>query len=82
MKSKENLVQRIQDSLLTPQQFADRLGIALSTAYQWLGERRLPTVKIGAAIRVRATEVEKFICKNERPALRSSICASSMGGAL
>ena len=73
--------QKSADILLTAKQFAERLGIALSTAYQWLGERRLPTVKIGGAIRVRASEVEKFIRKNERPAVRQNLCAST-GGAL
>jgi excisionase family DNA binding protein len=74
--------QKSADILLTPQQFADRLGIALSTAYQWMNERRLPTVKIGSAIRVRESAVEKFMRSNERPALRQSVCGSTMGGAL
>jgi excisionase family DNA binding protein len=61
------------DRLLTAQEFADRLGIKRSTAYQWAYERRLPTVKLGRALRFRESEVEKLIRRNERPAIRPSL---------
>jgi excisionase family DNA binding protein len=73
--------QKSADILLTAKQMAERLSIALSTAYQWGYERRLPTVKLGRSVRFRASEVEKLILRHERPALRQSACAS-MGGAL
>ena len=72
--------QKSADILLTAKQFAERLGIAPSTAYQWGYERRLPTVKLGRSVRFRASEVEKLILRHERPALRQSAC--DMRGAL
>lgn len=80
--TKSQSEQKLFDTLITPKQFSEFLGIKLSTAYQWLNERRLPTVKLGSSIRVRESEVEKFIRQNERPALRQRLCTSAMGGAL
>jgi len=59
--------------LLTAQQVAEKLGVKRSTAYQWAYERRLPTVKLGRALRFRESEIEKFIRRNERPAIRPSL---------
>lgn len=63
----------MSDHLLTARQVADRLGLKVSTVYQWAYERRLPTVKLGRALRVRDSEVERFIRRNERPARRSPV---------
>lgn len=58
------------ERLVRPKEAAERLGIALSTFYNWCYQRRLPTVKLGGALRVRESTLDAWIKRAERPALR------------
>ena len=58
------------DRLLSVSQVAEMLCVKESTIYCWSYERRLPTVKLGRALRFRLSVIEAFIKANERPALR------------
>jgi excisionase family DNA binding protein len=61
----------MRDELLEIWQAAERLGVTESVLRAWVGQRRLAVVKFGpgnAAIRVRASEVEKMIARATIPA--------------
>ncbi len=45
------------------------LGLKKSTVYQWAYERRLPTIKLGRALRFRVSDLNKLIDDCERPVL-------------
>lgn len=55
-------------TLLTPQQVADRLKISVLTVYKWAEAGRLPSLKVGSLLRVRESELEAWLNKeNPRP---------------
>ncbi len=56
------------DKLLTPKEAADRLGTTPSTLNIWrcTGRYNLPFVKIGARVKYRASDVERFIERRTR----------------
>jgi len=51
----------LQERLLSPQQFADRLSISRWTAYAWISEGRIKSVKIGRLVRIPESEVERLV---------------------
>ena len=57
-----------QDRLLGVAEAAALLGLKRSTMYQWAYERRIPTVKLGRALRFRLSAIERLIADAERPA--------------
>lgn len=57
------------DKLLTIDQAAAILGLRPSTLYTWASERRIRTVTIGRALRIRLSVVEELIRACDRPAL-------------
>jgi excisionase family DNA binding protein len=59
----------IADRLLNVDEAAAILGFKSATLYTWASERRIPTVKIGRALRIRLSTVERLIAEGERPAL-------------
>lgn len=58
--------------LLTLQEVADRLGVALWTVRRWASTRRIPTVKLGAAVRVDERDLNALIEARRRPAHNAS----------
>ncbi len=55
------------DPLLTPEQAAERLGIAPQTLSDWRVRRRnLDFIKVGKLVRYRASAIEKFIVDRTR----------------
>lgn len=52
------------ERLLTPEEAADKLGIAPRTMREWLRRSKLPGVKLGRLWRVRETDLEAFIIKS------------------
>ena len=58
-----------QESLLSPQQFADRFSISRWTAYAWISEGRIKSVKIGRLVRIPASEVDRIIQEGSREVL-------------
>jgi len=56
----------MQDTLLTSEQVANRLGLKVDTIEKWRRERRGPAyVQLGRAIRYRPSAVEKFVAERE-----------------
>jgi excisionase family DNA binding protein len=49
------------DSLLTPQEAADRLGTSLRFVRRLVFERRIPFVKVGRHVRIAAGDLDAFI---------------------
>jgi excisionase family DNA binding protein len=55
--------------LLKPEEFAERLGIRLSTARAWLLTRRIAKVKVGRrSVRIPEGEVTRLIAEGYVPA--------------
>jgi len=59
------MIQDGQD-LMTREQVAKRLGIAVQTLAKWAcqGKGGLPFVKLGRAVRYRPADVERFVAAN------------------
>ncbi len=59
------------DRLLTLPEVSERLGVPLSTLYQWRYRRvGLRGIKIGRHVRIRESELERFLdaCTDQQPA--------------
>ncbi len=57
------------DRLLDAKEAAFMLGLKPSTLYQMAYERRVPTVKLGRALRFRLSDLQKLIEDSVRPAI-------------
>ncbi len=60
----------MNEKLLTPKEVSQKLGLELSTVYRWAWARRIASVKVGAALRFRLSDIERLIREGFRPALR------------
>ena len=60
----------MEEKLLTAREVADKLGLKISTIYRWRWARRIPCVKVGAALRFRLSDIDRLIKEGFRPALR------------
>ena len=49
------------DSLLTPQEAADRLGTSLRFVRRLIFERRIPFIRVGRHVRIAARDLDAFI---------------------
>ncbi|WP_422295370.1 helix-turn-helix domain-containing protein [Candidatus Binatus sp.] len=56
-------------SPLTIEQAASELGVSPHTIRAWIGQRRLGHLKLGRAVRVPRTEVQRLIERSFTPAL-------------
>lgn len=54
------------EQLLDPKTLASKLGIRLGTLYTWSHKRKIPSVKVGAKLKFRTSDVEKWLKKQER----------------
>ena len=54
------------DQLLTLEECADFTGIKLPTWRAWIVQRRVPYVKLGRAVRIKASELQRLITKGEQ----------------
>jgi excisionase family DNA binding protein len=57
-----------QEKMLTTQEFADRLGLSHGAIKKWVARRQLTIVKLGRAVRIPESELERIIRANTRPA--------------
>jgi excisionase family DNA binding protein len=48
------------DSLLTPQEAADRLGTSLRFVRRLIFERRIPFIRVGRHVRIAASDCDAF----------------------
>lgn len=56
------------EKLLKPEEVAEMLGIQLSTVYNWThkgkrGHSKIPYIKVGACLRFRQSDIEKWLSK-------------------
>jgi excisionase family DNA binding protein len=57
------------DKLLTARQSADYLGVKLVTMRKWMSQRLIGSTRLGKrAIRIRESELQKFIERGNIPA--------------
>jgi excisionase family DNA binding protein len=49
------------ERLLTPKQIAEKLGVAVSTIYQWTHTEFIPHIKVGRFVRFRESDIEKWL---------------------
>jgi excisionase family DNA binding protein len=56
------------DQLLTVKEAAQRLACSEAAVRRWLYQLRLPAVKVGRLVRLRAKDLEAVITKGVRPA--------------
>jgi excisionase family DNA binding protein len=47
--------------LATVQEAAELLGVAPKTLRKWIAERRLPTVRLGRAVRIRRIDIARIV---------------------
>ncbi len=59
------------DRLLTVAEAAEALSLASPTIRLWVGQRRIGHVRLGRAIRIKASEVERILEAGDVPAARS-----------
>ena len=70
---------KMNDSLLTPQQVAEMLGVKLSTIYSWTHMGFIPTVKLGRLIRFRRSSIQAWLEKKEEPGRKQRKVAIDFG---
>jgi excisionase family DNA binding protein len=58
--------------LLTVPEAAKVLGVSVNTLRQWVCQRRLPTIKLGKAVRFSPEDLQQFIEHNRREAVHFS----------
>jgi len=56
---------KIMEELLDPEAAAKVLGIKTITVYKWVAERKIPYVKVGAALRFRPSALEAWLSDRE-----------------
>jgi excisionase family DNA binding protein len=54
------------DSLLTPKQVAELLGVQLSTIYQWTHEEFIPHVKLRRLVRFKISDILAWLEKQKK----------------
>ena len=57
------------EELLKPRQFGRIFGITERTVRDWIAARKIEVIKIGASVRIPASEVQRLIHEGRRPAL-------------
>jgi excisionase family DNA binding protein len=63
--------------LLTPSEAADILRVKLSTLYKYSMAGRIPTTKIGGALRFRAEDLANYIESNTHEPIKQALAAAN-----
>jgi excisionase family DNA binding protein len=58
--------------LLKVPEAAEMLTLSQKTVWQWIGERRIGVVRLGRAVRVPLSEIERLMQEGLTPARRSN----------
>ena len=53
-----------QNRLLSVQEAAQYLGVAVKTVYKWNSERRLRCIKLGSLVRYKISDLDEYIRQN------------------
>jgi excisionase family DNA binding protein len=56
--------------LLKVPEAAERLALSQKTVWQWIGERRIGVVRLGRAVRIPLSEIERLMEEGTTPAIR------------
>ena len=56
--------------LLKVPEAAEILALSQKTVWQWIGERRIEVVRLGRAVRVPLSEIERLVEEGTTPARR------------
>jgi excisionase family DNA binding protein len=56
--------------LLKVPEVAEELALSEKTVWQWIGERRIGVVRLGRAVRVPVSEIERLMEEGSTPARR------------
>ena len=59
---------RSEGKLLTPQQFGDEIGLKVATVRAWVLRRKIDVVRVGRAVRIPHTEIERLTREGFTPA--------------
>lgn len=51
------------------QEVSESLGVSVSTLYKWVGEKKIPCVKMGRLVKFRQGDIEKWLNENSRECL-------------
>jgi excisionase family DNA binding protein len=58
------------EKLLKVPEAAEILALSQKTVWQWIGERRIGVVRLGRAVRVPVSEIERLMQQGATPARR------------
>jgi excisionase family DNA binding protein len=53
---------------LSPLEVAEQLGVSDQTVYNWIRARRIAALKMGRLLRIRQSELERFVAANSTTA--------------
>jgi excisionase family DNA binding protein len=53
------------ENLIGPEEASEALGVELATIYTWVSRRKIPFVKVGAALRFRPSALANWIRERE-----------------
>ena len=56
--------------LLKVPEAADMLALSQKTVWQWIGERRIGVVRLGRAVRIPQSEIDRLLEEGTTPARR------------
>ena len=56
--------------LLKVPEVAEELALSEKTVWQWIGQRRIGVVRLGRAVRVPISEIERLVEEGSTPARR------------
>ena len=57
-----------EDRLMSPLEVAEQLGVSDQTVYNWIREKRIAALKMGRLLRIRQSELERFVAANSTTA--------------
>jgi excisionase family DNA binding protein len=56
--------------LLKVPEAAEMLALSQKTVWQWIGERRIAVIRLGRAVRIPQSEIDRLMQEGTTPALR------------
>lgn len=56
--------------LLKVPEAAEMLALSQKTVWQWIGERRIGVIRLGRAVRIPQSEIDRLMREGTTPALR------------
>jgi excisionase family DNA binding protein len=63
----------MDETLLTAEQVATKLGLHSQTIYKWAREKKIPSFKIGGSRRFKQSDIDRFVSENQDVFLTDSV---------